>query len=76
MDDAIHKLLEEMLALSAQTRAFLAERLIESLDAVGDEGVSLAWRDEIGRRCREMDTGSVALRDADDAFADARSKLK
>jgi hypothetical protein len=69
------KIVAEALSLSPQARAFVAERLIESLDASPGAELSPAWREEIRKRCREMDEGSVELRDAADVFAKAYSAL-
>ena len=55
------KIVTETLGLSPQARAFVAERLIESLDAAPGTEVSAAWREEIRKRCREVDEGHVEL---------------
>jgi hypothetical protein len=64
------------LGLPAQARAFVAEKLIESLDAEPGDMLSLAWQEEVRRRCHEVDAGLVELRTAADVFADAYAKLK
>lgn len=69
------KIVTEALSLDPHTRAFVAERLIESLDAVPSQELSPAWRDELRRRCREMDEGIVELRDAAGVFDRARAAL-
>lgn len=65
----------EALALSPHARAFVAERLLESLDARPGEALSPAWRDELRKRCREMDNGTVELRNAADVFSKAYAAL-
>lgn len=75
MTDTAEKIVFAAMSLSPQARAFVAERLIESLDASPGEALSTAWRDEIQKRCREMDEGIVELRDASDVFATATSAL-
>jgi hypothetical protein len=50
-------------------RAFVAEKLIESLDSEPAVTLSSAWRDEVSKRCREIDEGTVKLHDAEDVFA-------
>ncbi len=75
MSITAEKVITEALALSPQARAFVAERLIESLDAGPGEAISPAWRDELRKRCREMDEGAVELREAADVFAKAYSAL-
>ncbi|MBT3201436.1 MAG: addiction module protein [Phycisphaerales bacterium] len=44
---------------------------MESFDAPADNDLSPAWREEIQKRCREIDEGLVELRDADDVFIKA-----
>jgi hypothetical protein len=70
------KILSEALGLPPQTRAFVAERLIESLDAAPGAEISPAWREEIRKRCREVDEGLVGLRDAAEVFARAYRSLE
>jgi len=63
------------LELPPHARAFLAERLLESLDAAADKELSPAWREEIQKRCKAIDEGTVELRDAEDVFAKAYAAL-
>ena len=65
----------EALSLAPHARAFIAERLIESLDATAAEDISPAWREEIRKRCREVDQGAVELRSAEDVFVKAYAAL-
>ena len=69
------RIVTEALGLSAQARAFVAERLIESLDAAPGTELSPAWREEIRKRCREVDEGTVELRDAAAVFSEAYAAL-
>jgi len=69
------RIVAEALGLTPQARAFVAERLIESLDAAPGPEVSAAWREEIRKRCREVDEGDVELRAAADVFAKAYTSL-
>ncbi len=65
---AAAKVLEEALALSAEERARLAAKLIESLDVEPEEeGVEAAWRHEVSRRVRELDEGTVEAVDWSEA---------
>ncbi len=59
MSTSAEKIVAEALGLSPQARAFVAERLIESLDAAPGSELSPAWRAEIQKRCREVDEGAV-----------------
>ena len=70
------KLVAEALGLPPQVRAFVAEKLIESLDATAGAELSPAWREEIHKRCREVDDGLVKLRDAGDVLTKAHSMLE
>jgi hypothetical protein len=75
MSMTAEKIVSEALDLSPEARAFVAERLIESLDLSPAAELSSAWRDEIRKRCREVDEGLVQLRDASDVFAKAHAAL-
>lgn len=69
MKTTIDTIIAEVLSLSPQARAFVAEKLIESLDSESEVALSAAWQDEVRKRCREIDEGTVELRDAADVFA-------
>lgn len=56
--DAKH-LLDEALKLPMDARAALAGSLLESLDEEIDEDSEAAWRAELDRRIRELDSGAV-----------------
>ena len=75
MSMTAEKIVTEALSLSPHARAFVAERLIESLDANPGTELSPAWREEILKRCREVDDDAVELRDAADVFARAHAAL-
>ncbi|HSY92863.1 MAG TPA: addiction module protein [Candidatus Binatus sp.] len=56
----LSELLEKALALSAQERSLLIDRLIASLDEEpAEEGVEAAWDDEIRRRIDDIRSGRV-----------------
>ena len=67
------KILEEAMHLEPSTRALIAETLLESLDFEEDFEISPAWRDEIQRRCEQMDRGEVELIDSDTVMAELRN---
>jgi putative addiction module component (TIGR02574 family) len=75
MTVAVEKIVSEVLELPPAVRAFVAEKLIESLDTASAGELSTQWREEIRRRCAEIDQGSVELRDAESVFAKAYSAL-
>jgi putative addiction module component (TIGR02574 family) len=76
MSVAIDKIVSDALGLPPQARAFVAERLIESLDAEPGDELSPLWKDEVRRRCQDVDQDLVELHNAEDAFARARGALK
>jgi putative addiction module component (TIGR02574 family) len=62
------QILEGALRLPQEARAFLAERLLESLDAEPGPPISEDWLREIARRCEQIDRGEVALVPGDEVF--------
>ncbi len=75
MSTTAEKIVSEALELPPAARAFVAEKLIESLDTALGSELSPKWREEIRRRCREIDQGMVELRDAESALARAFATL-
>lgn len=58
----VSKLLEQALALSAQDRGLVIDRLIESLDdEQAEEGVEEAWAEEIKGRVDDIRSGKVKM---------------
>jgi putative addiction module component (TIGR02574 family) len=53
----LEKMAGNVLKLPKQARAYLAERLLESLDDENDFQVSREWLAEARRRGRELDSG-------------------
>ena len=53
------ELLDQALELSEEERAALAGWLIESLEEEAEEGVEAAWRGEIERRVKELNSDAV-----------------
>ena len=75
MSTTAEKVMTEAMGLPPALRAFVAEKLIESLDTVDAPPMSAGWKKEIRRRCEEADRGMVSLLDADAVFAKARASL-
>ena len=69
------KVIEKALQLPKDARAFLAEKLLESLDYAEEFEVTLEWREEIRRRCRELDEGKAKLVPGDRVFEELKEKL-
>ena len=76
MNASAEKVVLEALELPPALRAFVAERLIESLDATDAPPLSDRWREEVRRRCVELDQGAVELREADQVFVRAFAALQ
>lgn len=76
MNTAADQLIADVLGLPLQQRAFVAEKLLESLDAAPSAELSPEWRAEIRKRSREVETGTAALRDAEEVFKNAYAALK
>jgi len=55
------ELLRDALALSPESRAALADSLLESLDDAVDADAEEAWSVEIQRRLTEIESGSVDM---------------
>ncbi len=68
MSPQTEKLAADLLDLPKQDRAFLAEKLLKSLDFDEAFPISPEWRAEIARRCRELDEGRVELIPGEQVF--------
>jgi len=75
MSLTVDEIMTEALGLPSHSRAFVAEKLIESLDSESGPELSEAWRAEIRKRCKEVDEGLFELKDAEEAFAKAYARL-
>lgn len=76
MSPRTESVMKEALQLPREARALLAEKLLESLDLDEPFEVSVEWREEIARRCREIDEGGVALIPGEDVFKEAAEGLR
>ena len=73
----LSELLEKALALSAQDRGLLIDRLIASLDnEPAEEGVEAAWKEEIERRIEDVRSGRVKMIPGEQVLARARARLR
>jgi putative addiction module component (TIGR02574 family) len=75
MAASVEQIVSQALGLPPPVRALLAEKLIESLDASASSELSPEWREEVRRRCQEINQGTVQLRDAEAVFAQAYARL-
>ena len=67
---------QEMLALSSDARALLADCLVESLDPVTDDATRALWVTEAIRRRDEVRSGAVKPISAEVVLAEANNILK
>lgn len=63
MSPDAQQILDASLALPTNERARVARELIASLDIDTDDDAETAWRVVIERRAREINDGTVELRD-------------
>ena len=75
MATELEQLKEDLLALPPQSRASLAQALIESLDEGYDEDAETLWLEEIKRRDDEIRSGRAVLKPADQVLRDTRKRL-
>jgi hypothetical protein len=75
MSITAERVMTEAMGLPPVLLAFVAEKLIESLDAPDAPALSAKWKKEVRRRCAELDRGTVELHDADAVFARAYAAL-
>ncbi|MBW1768917.1 MAG: addiction module protein [Deltaproteobacteria bacterium] len=76
MSNLLEKLEHEVLRLSPQERAFLADRLLSSLDDDNLNDVDEAWITEAERRYQKYKEGKRPGVDAKEVFAEADRVLK
>ncbi|SPD72569.1 conserved hypothetical protein [uncultured Desulfobacterium sp.] len=76
MSNILEKLENEVLSLPPQERAFLADRLLSSLDGDILTDVDAAWIAEAERRYQEYKEGKRSGIDAREVFAEADRMLK
>ena len=75
MSPEIEHVVKKALELPSQVRAFLAEKLLESLDFEEPFELSGEWKEEISKRCRQIDEGEVQLIPGDKVFTSAAKRL-
>jgi putative addiction module component (TIGR02574 family) len=65
----------DLLKLEPSARAMLAEKLLQSLEALTDEEIEKLWVAEALRRHEELETGKASSKPAEDVFRDARKRI-
>jgi putative addiction module component (TIGR02574 family) len=76
MSDLLKKIEDEALSISSQERAFLADRLLSSLDEDVFTDIDVAWIAEAERRYQEYKEGKRPGIAAQKVFAEADRILK
>lgn len=71
----MEQVMDQALGLPVQARAFIAEKLLESLDSGDNFKISPKWKKEIRKRCHEIDKGLVELIPAEKVFEEAFRRI-
>ncbi len=71
----VERIADEILTLPGPVRAFLAHKLIASLDEDTESEREREWADVLDRRSREIECGQVVCRPVDEVIAGIRGKL-
>ena len=61
MSSRVRKVLDELYTLSPSERAAVSAELRGGAEVESDDAVEQAWRDEILRRLKEIESGEVEL---------------
>ena len=72
---SIEELEAAALKLDPKARARLAERLLDSLEALSPDENARIWAEEAQRRAAALDSGALSSRPADEVFREARSRI-
>lgn len=73
---SIEQLTEELLSLPSESRALLADKLVESLEFATDSTIQAVWSTEAKRRRDEVRNGSVQPISGEDALAQVRQLIE
>jgi len=76
MRSALAEIEKKAFALSDQERAILAHHLIKTLDKEDDEDVEELWLNEVEKRYEEYKKGTIKSVPAEEAFQEARDRLR
>jgi putative addiction module component (TIGR02574 family) len=76
MGRAISEIEKEIRGLATGDKERLLRALLEELDGSPDSDAEQAWHDEVQRRSRELDEGTVEAIPSDEVFTRLRADLK
>ena len=74
MPTAADKIVDDALALPAEVRIGLVDRILESLNLPTRPDIDRLWSEEAERRVSEIDRGDVELVPGEDVFEKIRRK--
>lgn len=74
MPNAVDKVSDEALALPADARIALVDRLLESLNLPAQPEIEHLWAEEAERRAAEMERGEVVPVPGGEVFSEIRRK--
>jgi putative addiction module component (TIGR02574 family) len=76
MNVKAERIVKDAMKLPKEERAFVAEKLLESLDFEEPFTISPEWQAEILRRCRELDEGKLDLIPGEQVLREADESLE
>ena len=76
MTTELEKLKTELMSLPKESRALLAQTLIESLDESIDSDVNDLWVEEIKKRNIEIESGTITCKSIDEVLKETKERLK
>lgn len=72
----VEQILQEVALMPAPTRAFIAEKILEMLDAEEQINLSPEWISLVQQRISDIDAGVVQMVGAEEALSQIWSELK
>ena len=76
MTKKLEQVVDGLLHLPGASRAYVAERLIASLDPATEQDYTDLWLREAQCRSEEIKRGTVRCKTAEQVFRDVRKKLR
>ncbi|AFZ02071.1 addiction module protein [Calothrix sp. PCC 6303] len=73
---SIEQLTQEILSLPSESRALLADKLVESLEFDTDSAIQAVWLTEAKRRRDEVRSGLIQPISGEDALAQVRRLIE
>ena len=70
------KIEQELLSSSVSYRAYLADKLLSSLDSPGQSEIDKAWANEVEDRIAAFERGEIKAVNEDEAFAQLEKRFQ